>query len=545
VRTGRSGTTPADRDNGDVSASSISSARPPARPATATAPASTASPAAAAVAVESAESAESAAATSRASGAAEAREAKEATVPPVAVASPELADQRVLEVPALSLVVLVGAAGAGKSTFASRRFGATQVISSDDCRAMVIDDPREQTASRAAFEVLHLIVRRRLEFGRLTVVDATNVEPRSRAELLDIARAHDVPAVAIVLDLPEELCAERAASRDRVVSRAVVHRQYTDLRAAAHLLDTEGFAAVHVLRTPAEVDAARVVPVRSRLDRRAETGPFDVIGDVHGCRVELERLLGLLGYVLERDGLGGPVGASHPEGRRAVFVGDLIDRGPDIPGVLRLVMGMTAAGTALAVAGNHEFKLVRALRGRVGVAGGAVAGGGGAGVGRAGGVGRSLARTIEQIGAEPAGFAAEVQAFCAQLAPHLVLDGGALVVAHAGLKEAYHGRDSGRVRAFALFGDTTGERDEYGFPVRLPWADDYHGRAMVLYGHTPVAEPRWVNNTLCLDTGCCFGGALTALRYPERELVSVPAEREYFAPKKPLRPVAPVAPAAG
>ena len=115
-----------------------------------------------------------------------------------------------------------------------------------------------------------------------------------------------------------------------------------------------------------------------------------------------------------------------------------------------------------------------------------------------------------------------------------MLDDGRLVVAHAGLKEAYHGRASGRVRSFALYGDSTGETDEYGLPVRYPWANDYRGKAMVLYGHTPIPEPEWVNNTLCLDTGCVFGGSLTALRYPEKEIVAVPAQQVWYEPVKPL-----------
>ena len=118
-----------------------------------------------------------------------------------------------------------------------------------------------------------------------------------------------------------------------------------------------------------------------------------------------------------------------------------------------------------------------------------------------------------------------------------MLDGGRLVVAHAGMLERYQGRSSRRVRAFALFGDTTGETDEWGLPVRLDWAADYRGRATVVYGHTPVADPAWVNNTINIDTGCVFGGRLTALRWPERELVSVPAAREYYAPAKPLVPL--------
>ncbi len=114
-------------------------------------------------------------------------------------------------------------------------------------------------------------------------------------------------------------------------------------------------------------------------------------------------------------------------------------------------------------------------------------------------------------------------AFVDGLISHLVLDDGNLVVAHAGMNEKLQGRASGRVRSFALFGETTGETDEFGLPVRYNWASDYRGKAMVVYGHTPVPEAEWLNNTICLDTGCVFGGKLTALRYPEKELVSVPA----------------------
>ena len=241
-----------------------------------------------------------------------------------------------------------------------------------------------------------------------------------------------------------------------------------------------------------------------------------MIGDVHGCRAELETLLTTLGYVLVRDEQGRPVDARPPADRTAVFVGDLVDRGPDTPGVLRLVMGMVAAGHALCVAGNHENKLVRALDGRKVQ------------------LKHGIVESLEQLEREPAEFRAAANEFCRKLISHYVLDGGRLVVAHAGLKESYQGRASGRVRSFAMYGETTGETDEYGLPVRYPWAEDYRGRAMVLYGHTPVLTPAWVNNTMCLDTGCVFGGKLTALRYPERELVEVPAEQMWYAPAKPL-----------
>jgi protein phosphatase len=428
-----------------------------------------------------------------------------------------------LSIPELSLVLLVGVTGSGKSTFARAHFKPTEVISSDYCRGLVADDPNDQSATPAAFEVLRFIVGKRLEAGRLTVVDATNVQPEARRDLILLAREHDVLPVAIVLDLPERLCAERNAERpDRDFGPHVIRRQRQQLRRHLRSLSREGLRTVHVLHTPEEVAAATVTRTKLFNDLRHETGPFDVIGDVHGCRAELEQLLDKLGYAIDRDGAGRPVSARHPT-RRAVFLGDLVDRGPDTPGVLRLVMGMVAAGTAFCVPGNHEAKLLRALRGK--------------NVKRSHGLDASM----EQLDAETEEFRAGVATFIDGLISHYMLDGGRLVVAHAGLIERYHGRASGRVREFCLYGQTTGETDEYGLPVRYPWAQEYRGRAVVLYGHTPVPEAEWLNNTLCLDTGCVFGGRLSALNYPERTLVSVPANRVYHPPAKPFPPAAPSA----
>ncbi|QGN46021.1 polynucleotide kinase-phosphatase [Micromonospora sp. WMMC415] len=423
----------------------------------------------------------------------------------------------VLDIPELALVALVGVSGSGKSTFARRHFAPTQVLSSDAFRGMVADDENDQSASADAFDVLHYVAGRRLRAGRLTVVDATNLQPHARAALVRVAREHDVLPVAIVLEVPEALAWERTESRaDRTFGRPVLARMQRDLRRTYGQLAREGFRKVHVLRGVEEIEAAQIRYEKLFNDRRELAGPFDIVGDVHGCRAELEALLVRLGWDLVRDDAGRPVDATHPSGRTAVFVGDLVDRGPDSPGVLRLAMGMVAAGHALCVPGNHEQKLLRKLRGRdVRLTHG-------------------LAETMAQLAAEPETFAAEVAAFVDGLVSHYVLDGGRLVVAHAGLKEEYQGRASGRVRAFALFGETTGETDEYGLPVRYPWAREYRGSATVVYGHTPTPEPEWVNNTICIDTGCVFGGRLTALRYPERELVSVPAEREWYAPVRPL-----------
>ncbi|SDG77689.1 polynucleotide kinase-phosphatase [Lentzea fradiae] len=424
-----------------------------------------------------------------------------------------------LKIPDLCLVVLVGASGSGKSTFARKHFLPTQVLSSDYFRGLVSDDENNQSASAAAFEVLHHVAAKRLEAGRVTVIDATNVQPEVRAQLVEVARKANVLPVAIVLDLPAEVCLARNAQRpDRDFGAHVVKRHRAALRRSLKYLGKEGFKRVHVLRSQSEVDEATIGYERLLNDLRHETGPFDVIGDVHGCRAELEELLTELGYALVRDEQGRAVDAVPPDERKAVFVGDLVDRGPDTPGVLRLVMGMVANGHALCVRGNHEEKLVRALQGRKVT------------------VRHGLEKSLEQLEHETEEFRRRALKFCDGLIAHYVLDGGNLVVAHAGLPERYHGRASARVRSFALYGDTTGETDEFGLPVRLPWANDYRGAAMVLYGHVLVPEAEWINNTMCLETGVVFGGKLTALRYPSREIVSVKAHQVWYESSSPFPP---------
>lgn len=414
-----------------------------------------------------------------------------------------------LTIPELSLVVLIGPSGAGKSTFARRVFRPTEVVSSDFCRGLVSDDENDQSATVEAFEVLHFIAAKRLQAGRLTVVDATNVKPESRKPLVALARQYHCIPVAIVLNIPERICAERNATRpDRNFSNHVIRQHVQEMRRSLRRLDREGFRHVHVLDSPDAIETATVERQPLWCDRKSDHGPFDIIGDIHGCRSELETLLKKLGY--------DSATRCHPNGRKAVFLGDLVDRGPDIPGVLRIAMQMVAAGSAICVPGNHEMKLLRKLRGRdVQITHG-------------------LAESLAQLEREPAEFVEAAQKFIDGLVSHYVLDDGRLVVAHAGMKAAMQGRGSGKVREFALFGETTGETDEFGLPVRYDWAAEYRGPARVVYGHTPVPQPEWLNGTINIDTGCVFGGKLTALRYPEKELVSVPAERTWCEPARPF-----------
>ena len=423
----------------------------------------------------------------------------------------------IIRIPEPSLVLLIGPSGSGKSTFAHKHFKPTEILSSDFCRGLVSDDETDQTATNDAFEVLHFIAAKRLAAGKLTVIDATNVQVEARKPLLALAREYHYLTAAIVFNMPAKLCQERNEARpDRNFKPHVVRQQSQQLRRSLRNLKREGFRNfLYMMSTPEAVEAACVERQPLWTNRTDEHGPFDIIGDIHGCFDELVELLKALGYKISTQSDSETV-VEPPQGRKAVFVGDFVDRGPKVPEVLRLVMQMQKADAAICVPGNHDVKLVRALGGKnVKLTHG-------------------LAESMAQLEKESTEFKTQIAEFLNDLVSHYVLDNGKLVVAHAGMKSELQGRASGRVREFALYGETTGETDEFGLPVRVNWADEYRGTAMVVYGHTPVAEPQWVNRTINIDTGCVFGGKLTALRYPERELVSVPARQTYYQPTKPL-----------
>jgi protein phosphatase len=381
----------------------------------------------------------------------------------------------------------------------------------------VSDDENSQAATNDAFEVLYFIAAKRLRAGKLTVVDATNVQPEARKPLIALAREYHCLPVALALDTPERVCRERNANRlDRNFGEHVIRNQCSQLRRSLRGLEKEGFRHVTIFKSPEDLAGLTIHREALWNNKKHEGGPLDIIGDIHGCLDETLELLAQLGYHVAI--VDGRYTLSHSLGRKVVFVGDLVDRGPNSPGVIRLVMDSVAAGAAFCVAGNHDVKLSRALRGRdVKVTHG-------------------LAESLEQLKHETPEFRKSAADYLDGLVSHYVFDAGRLVVAHAGLREEMHGRGSGAVRQFAMYGETTGETDDYGLPVRYNWAADYRGKAMVVYGHTPVPEAEWINNTICLDTGCVFGGKLTALRYPERELVAVTAHRMYYEPVRPLAP---------
>jgi protein phosphatase len=283
----------------------------------------------------------------------------------------------------------------------------------------------------------------------------------------------------------------------------------------------EGFHRVYFLSSRAELDDAVVQKQRLSCNKADMSGPFDIIGDLHGCHDELEILLKKLGYQENESEIETVIGISrpwhHPGGRQAVFLGDYLDRGPRILETLAKVQAMVSFGSALAVQGNHEMRVVKHFR-----------------------ASRqehrpNLEQTLEELGAlgeerQKQAIKALVE-FCDNLPHHLVL-----VAAHAGLREEFHGRDSSFVRNMALFGESAPRVEEDLPPDRRDWVSEYRGTALVAYGHTPVARSAIVNQTVNLDTGCVFGGRLTCLRYPEMEFVEVDASRVYSHSRRALPP---------
>ena len=424
---------------------------------------------------------------------------------------PPVVDPDQIELPDFALVLMMGASGSGKSTWAAQNFDPRSIVSSDACRKLIFD--QENGPSGPTFELLHFLVAKRLEARRFTVVDATNTRKEDRAEILQIAHQYHCPTYAIWMNPKTDQVYRNNQERERSRPDRVVREHLRRLRNAYRELRAERLNAVWMFKkSPAVCDS--VVQVRSPVYRPELSGPFDLIGDVHSCYDELTELIGKLGYPIE-DGRIRP----HPENRTLVFLGDLIDRGPDPKAVLNGVRNAVEDQIGFCLMGNHERKLMRVLDGRAPVPEPQTDFG-------------SLLQTLETLSDWDEPTRLDWANWIGTLPHHLVLDRRRLVAAHAGLPESMHGRDSKAVQAHAWFGLPGPKDPETGLPERLPWENDYNGRATVVYGHTPVRESKWVNRTICIDNGVAFGGRLTALRYPENELMSVPA-RETWCDRDP------------
>ncbi len=438
-----------------------------------------------------------------------------------------------IKIPELSLVLLVGASSSGKSSFARKHFKASEIISSDFCRYLVSDDENDLNATNDAFDVLDFIARKRLKRGLLTVIDATNVRPEDRKKLINIAKDYHTLAVALVFDMPEKVLLQRHANRiDRNFHKNIIINHKINLQKGLKKIRFEGFINTIIFKNEEEINLVEGI-TREKLwnNKKDETSPLDIIGDVHGCFLELKALLEKLNYKIDinhaqnaevidkniNENTYKPFIIQNPDNRKVVFLGDLTDRGNYSPDVLRLVMQMVEEEKAYCVMGNHDAKLLKHLQGKNVT------------------LTHGLDKTVAQLAQETPQFNEKVKLFLQGLISHYIFDNGNLITAHAGIREEMQGRGSATVKNFCMYGETTGEIDEFGLPVRYNWASEYQGKGMVIYGHTPIPQPQWLNNTLNIDTGCVFGGNLTALRYPEKELVSVPAQEVYAIPTKPLQ----------
>lgn len=419
----------------------------------------------------------------------------------------------------LGLILLVGPSGSGKTTLASRLFAPHEVVSLDACRALVSGDPEDQSATRDASEIAERIVEARLRRRLLTVVDATNVRNEDRQRWIAVAdRTHSL-VNAIVLEPGMGYCQKNARSREgtRYNPRAVEQQHSLFARDMRKLNKAFGIRTTVRLSSPEEIEGATLVRRRSFNDLRDIGGPFDIIGDIHGMASELEILLARLGWSLVWSGEGEERRAtlSHPESRKLIFIGDATDRGPRSLDALLIMRAAVESGVGYAVASNHDARISRWLRGQT--------------VSEGGGIETTKAEFAEMSEA----YRISMGEFLDNLPAHYVFDGGKLVVAHAGIEEGMILGASKAMREFAVYGPKT-PIDAEGKSERVDWAKSYRGKASVVYGHVASDEATWFNNTICVDTACVYGGDLTALRWPEKELVSVRAAHAYADLDKPL-----------
>lgn len=409
-----------------------------------------------------------------------------------------------LEIPHNALVMMVGPAGSGKSTFAHKHFPGTYIVSSDECRRIVCDDMTDQDHNTEVFDLFHRLIDVRLRNGRLTVADATHLTTGSRENLRKVAQRYGVPLIPIVLDIPLSVCMRQNEHRDRQVPEHIVKKHYKRLEGCLPSLEALGNA--YVVRDP---DSVRVY-----INTPMQTAPgWDCVGDLHGCAYELRELLESLGYQEE-------AGWQHREGRRLILLGDLTDRGPLNYDTLLLAMELEATGH-IVLAGNHCDKLRRALKGNP--------------VKPAHGLSETLRELDFHASADAKRRIYEFLCRCPYHVTVQVDEPGHpdLVAVHAGIPIDDIGKTDKRTREHCIYGDVRGFSKD-GLPNRqFAWLEGYSdpNGPFCVYGHTVVPEPSWNGNTVNIDTGAVFGGRLTALRWPEREIVQVEAAEVYCEDK--------------
>ncbi|MCG7377676.1 polynucleotide kinase-phosphatase [Paenibacillus sp. ACRSA] len=439
---------------------------------------------------------------------------------------------REIKLPHAGVVVLVGPSNSGKTTLLDRlaREGVirrTEAVSSDQFRMLVGDEeymewknrPRSeadvlyaeyQQVSAKAFEAMEAIVSTRCRLNKLTWIDATHLYPEDRERLVHLARKAHVPVIAIVLDIPEKELLERDSQREYPRGRQRVKQQVQQFKRSLRSIREEGFDANYILKQPDEITFVRTTnPLL--LDMGAGV---DIIGDIHGCYEEMMELIVKLGYVRGETGL-----YQHPDGRKLVSVGDVSSRGPESLKCLLFWQQHCTAGLAYMIDSNHGWKIARYLDGRdVTLSHGDEL------------VEAELIQLEQAQGADQAQqVRAELRDFLLEAPSHLVFTQNGVrqvVVAHAGIRDHFIGKQSKRIQDYCRYGDVEGT-DAEGRPIRKDWYVDHTSGECIVWGHDPRPYPTIVNDTVNIDQGVVFGGMLTAWRMPERESVSVPARKDY------------------
>lgn len=435
--------------------------------------------------------------------------------------------------PYAGIVLLVGPSNSGKSTLLKNlvekeQLLSSEVVSSDDFRVLVSDiefiDWKQRSNDEAdslydqyqkisgeAFSLMDSLIETRCRLNKLTIVDATHLHPDDRKRYITIAKNNHVPIVAIILDVEQNILLERDEFRDNPRGKRRIKQQYQVFKREKRFIKKEGYHATYFIHNTDEIELKRHSKNPIELD---VAKGIDIIGDVHGCFDEMIQILEKLGYEQNHEKY-----FIHPEGRKFLSLGDVMSRGPKSLETMQFFLRHVNQDLAYMIDSNHGWKIARWLDGRkVTLNHGDEL------------VEEEIKQFQEQYGEEQTvELKKELKKFLLNAPSHYVLTKNGvptLVCTHAGIKDEFIGKQSYDVSDFCRYGDTDGF-DDAGKPIRKDWSIHHKASTLIIWGHDPKPKPLIINNTINIDQGVVFGGELTALRYPEKEFVSVKAKKDY------------------